>query len=117
MTVPTDALIEPGVLLIGVDEAPPAPLNFGLPGSPDFYGFEVDLTAAIGARMDLAVRYRSALWSTILNELAARRLDMDCGAALWPHCSSCLPLLALSLGQYKADITLDRKYADAASPH
>jgi ABC-type amino acid transport substrate-binding protein len=53
MTVPTDALIEPGVLLIGVDKAPPAPLNFGLPGSPDFYDFEVDLTAAIGARLDL----------------------------------------------------------------
>jgi polar amino acid transport system substrate-binding protein len=81
MTVPTDALIEPGVLLIGVDKAPPAPLNFGLPGSPDFYGFEVDLTAAIGARLDLAVRYRSALWSTILNELAERRLDLVCGAA------------------------------------
>jgi ABC-type amino acid transport substrate-binding protein len=81
MTIPAEALIAPGVLLIGVDEAPPAPLNFGLPGSPDFYGFEVDLAAAIGAHLGLVLQYRAALWSTILDELMARRLDMVCGAA------------------------------------
>jgi polar amino acid transport system substrate-binding protein len=81
VTVPPDALLEPGVLLIGVDEAPPAPLNFGVPGSTDFKGLEVDLTAAIAAWLHLTPRYRGALWSIILDELAARRLDMVCGAA------------------------------------
>jgi hypothetical protein len=35
----------PGTILFGVDEAPPAPLSFGLPDSQDFRGFEVELIA------------------------------------------------------------------------
>lgn len=68
-------------LLFGVDEAPPAPLNFGLPGTPDFRGFEVDLMHAVAARLGLSPRFRSALWSEILAQLSAHQLDVVCGAA------------------------------------
>jgi polar amino acid transport system substrate-binding protein len=81
MNLANYGLIETGTLLIGVDEAPPAPLNFGTPGSPEFRGFEVDLTQALAARLGLTARYRSALWSVILDELIEGRLDMICGAA------------------------------------
>jgi polar amino acid transport system substrate-binding protein len=71
----------PGTLLFGVDEAPPAPLNFGLPGSQDFRGFEVDLMHAVARRLGLVPRFRSALWSRILAELSAHQVDVVCGAA------------------------------------
>jgi len=74
-------LDSPGSILFGVDEAPPAPLNFGLPGSPDFRGFEVDLMHAVAGRLGLVPRFRSALWSEILAELTLHRLDVVCGAA------------------------------------
>jgi ABC-type amino acid transport substrate-binding protein len=75
------ALLTPGELLVGVDEAPPAPLNFGTPAGRDFRGFEVDLIEAIAGRLGLRAAYRSARWSDILADLAARRLDAVCGAA------------------------------------
>jgi glutamine transport system substrate-binding protein len=68
-------------LVVGVDESPPPPLCFGLPGTPDFRGFEVDLLQALAARLDLDLRCRSALWSVALAELQAGGLDMICTAA------------------------------------
>ncbi len=73
-------LVEPGVLTIGVDESPPPPLHMGDPGSEDFAGFEVDLTRAIAAELNLRVKYRSELWSKILRDLLERRLDLICTA-------------------------------------
>jgi ABC-type amino acid transport substrate-binding protein len=70
-----------GVLVVGVDESPPPPLCFGLPGTPDFRGFEVDLLEALAARLDVELRCRSALWSVALAELQAGQLDMICTAA------------------------------------
>ena len=77
----TSCLNTPGTILFGVDEAPPAPLNFGLPGSPDFRGFEVDLMHATARHLSLEPRFRSALWSRILTELKGHQLDVVCGAA------------------------------------
>jgi len=74
-------LENPGTILFGVDEAPPAPLNFGLPGSQDFRGFEVDLMYAVARRLGLAPQFSSAPWSGILEDLIAHRLDVICGAA------------------------------------
>jgi ABC-type amino acid transport substrate-binding protein len=77
----TGRLHTPGQILFGVDAAPPAPLNFGLPGSPDFRGFEVDLMHLAARRLGLAPRFTSARWSRILADLVAHRLDAVCGAA------------------------------------
>jgi ABC-type amino acid transport substrate-binding protein len=67
-------------LRVGVDHSPPPPLNFGLPGSQDFKGFEVDLTSALAARLHVRVEFRSALWRILLNELGQGALDMVCTA-------------------------------------
>jgi ABC-type amino acid transport substrate-binding protein len=56
-------------------------LNFGLPGTPEFRGFEVDLSRAIARELGVEVEYRSALWSVILDELRQARLDVVCSAA------------------------------------
>jgi ABC-type amino acid transport substrate-binding protein len=69
------------VVIVGVDESPPPPLCFGLPGTPDFRGFEVDLLDDIAAKLGVTLRYRSALWSEAFAELQAGRLDMICSAA------------------------------------
>lgn len=69
------------VLSVGVDESPPAPLCFGLPGSLNFRGFEVDLMTAIASKLVVSLKWRSALWSTIFAELESGRLDMICTAA------------------------------------
>jgi polar amino acid transport system substrate-binding protein len=68
-------------IIVGVDEAPPPPMNFGLPGSPEFRGFEVDLLNAVGQRLGLEVQFKSALWDQLLTELATGRLDLICSAA------------------------------------
>jgi polar amino acid transport system substrate-binding protein len=77
----SNCLTTPGTILFGVDEAPPAPLNFGLPGGHDFRGFEVDLMDAVALRLGLAARFRSARWSRILEELKEHQLDVLCAAA------------------------------------
>ena len=70
-----------GRLVVGVDEAPPAPMNFGVPGSSDFRGFEVDLTNAIADRLGMDVDYRSALWRVLLTQLSEGIMDIICEAA------------------------------------
>ncbi|MGH2598611.1 MAG: ABC transporter substrate-binding protein [Candidatus Rokuibacteriota bacterium] len=70
-----------GVLTVGVDESPPPPLCFGLPGTPAFRGFEVDLLEALASRLGVELRCRSALWSVALEELRGGRMDMICTAA------------------------------------
>lgn len=77
----TGRLCTPGIIVFGVDEAPPEPLNFGLPGSPEFRGFEVDLMHEVAHGLGLAARFHSALWSEILADLVAHRVDVVCGAA------------------------------------
>jgi ABC-type amino acid transport substrate-binding protein len=74
-------VIETGFLTVGVDASPPPPMQLGDPASDTFEGLEVDLLRAVAARLGLVVRFRSALWSTILAELEAGRLDLICTAA------------------------------------
>lgn len=68
-------------LLVGVDHAPPAPLCLGLPGTPDFRGFEVDILNDIANRLGITLRFTSALWSAIIAELQDGRIDLICAAA------------------------------------
>ncbi len=74
-------LLTPGVLTIGIDASPPAPLHMGEPDTPGFSGFEVDLMAAIAADLGLAVHHRSVLWREMMREPEAGRLDLVCTAA------------------------------------
>ncbi len=68
-------------LLVGIDDAPPVPMQQGTPESGDFRGYEVDLIEEIARRLGVAVRYRRAPWSIILGELADGRIDAVCSAA------------------------------------
>jgi ABC-type amino acid transport substrate-binding protein len=79
--MPQNHSTETPTLLVGVDQSPPPPLNFGLPGSDEFRGFEVDLTNTIAERLGLVVKYRSELWKVMLAELADGTMDMVCTAA------------------------------------
>ncbi len=74
-------LLTPGVLTVGIDASPPAPLHMGEPDSPGFSGFEVDLMAAIAADLGVSVRHRSVLWRDMLEELENGRIDVVCTAA------------------------------------
>jgi ABC-type amino acid transport substrate-binding protein len=65
---------------VGVDAAPPPPMNFGLPGSPDFKGFEVDLLEELGRRLGARLDFRAALWSQMLEQLERGELDIICTA-------------------------------------
>ena len=58
------------VLTVGLDDAPPAPMQIGTPEDGDFRGYEVDLLEALARRLDVQFRYRRALWSVIVEELA-----------------------------------------------
>lgn len=73
-------LIKPNMLTIGVDASALLPLPSD-PNAPDFHGFEVDLTRAIAARLGLSVRYKGALWSDIIGDLQAGKIDIICTAA------------------------------------
>jgi polar amino acid transport system substrate-binding protein len=68
-------------LTVGVDESPPPPMCFGLPGTPEFRGFEVDLLDAIALRLGVTLRCESALWSEAFEALQAGRFEMICTAA------------------------------------
>jgi ABC-type amino acid transport substrate-binding protein len=74
-------LLTPGVLTVGIDASPPAPLHMGEPDTPGFSGFEVDLMAAVAALLGIGVRHRSVLWRDMLHELENGRLDVVCTAA------------------------------------
>lgn len=67
-------------LIVGVDLAPPGALNLGVPGTPEFRGFEVDLLAAISARLGRTLRFQAALWANLLDQLHAGQLDLICTA-------------------------------------
>jgi ABC-type amino acid transport substrate-binding protein len=70
-----------GAIIVGVDESPPPPLCVGLPGSPDFRGFEVELVEDLARRLGVCLRWRSAYWRVALDALASGELDAICSAA------------------------------------
>lgn len=68
-------------LRVGIDHAPPFPLQIGDPSSGDFRGYEVDLMAALAEKLSYRIEYRRELWSVIVEELAEDVLDLICSAA------------------------------------
>jgi ABC-type amino acid transport substrate-binding protein len=68
-------------ILVGVDDAPPAPIQIGSPERGDFRGYEVDLLCEMEKRLGTQLRYRRALWSVIVSELTSGGLDIVCSAA------------------------------------
>jgi hypothetical protein len=102
-------------ILVGVDDAPPAPIQIGSPERGDFRGYEVDLLCEMEKRLGTQLRYRRALWSVIVSELTSGGLDIVCSAAtvteerkhevdfcrphlepLWPLFESAMTLLKLT---------------------
>ena len=71
----------PVILRVGIDDAPPIPMQIGSPETGDFRGFEVDVLEQIAKRLSLALHYHRAFWSVIVRELAAGNLDIVCSAA------------------------------------
>lgn len=69
------------ILRVGVDLAPPEPLQIGDPGSSDFRGFEVDLMNAVASLLGVRLHFQRAPWSQILGKLRSGSLDLVCSAA------------------------------------
>jgi polar amino acid transport system substrate-binding protein len=89
-------------LLVGIDEAPPIPMQFGDPAKGDFRGYEVDVLESIAGKLGVGLRYRRALWSEIIAELAEGKLDLVCSAATVTaerarKVDFCMPHLTLTL--------------------
>jgi polar amino acid transport system substrate-binding protein len=78
---PSGATLRRGELLVGIDDAPPVPMQIGSPETGDFRGYEVDLLEALAHRLGRTLRYRRAYWSALVGDLAAGRLDAVCSAA------------------------------------
>jgi ABC-type amino acid transport substrate-binding protein len=69
------------ILHVGIDEAPPVPMQIGTLESGDFSGYEVDLLRQLAERLEFTIQYRRALWSVIVGELSSGGLDLVCSAA------------------------------------
>ena len=69
------------ILRIGIDDAPPVPMQIGTPESGDFHGYEVDLLQKLAERLDFTIQYRRVLWSALVGELSSGNLDLVCSAA------------------------------------
>ena len=78
---------EPTALLrVGVDDSPAPPLCFGMPGTPDFRGFEVDLVASIAGRLGSRTVCDADVWETAVHRLLGGDLDMLCrGVTMTPE--------------------------------
>lgn len=70
-----------GVLLVGIDDASPVPMQQGSPEAGDFRGYEVDLLEGLAERLVTDLRYRRAYWSVIVRDLSAGNVDAVCSAA------------------------------------
>ncbi|MGA8619839.1 MAG: ABC transporter substrate-binding protein [Candidatus Sulfotelmatobacter sp.] len=93
---------------VGIDDAPPAPMQLGNPDAGDFRGYEVDLLEEIGWRVGFRLSFRRALWSVIIRELMGGDVDLVCSAAtVTPErereVDFCTPHLRLALAVVKRD--------------
>jgi ABC-type amino acid transport substrate-binding protein len=70
-----------GRLLVGIDDAPPVPLQIGTPQTGDFRGYEVDLLEALARCLEVRLDFKRAYWSAIVGDLEAGGLDIVCSAA------------------------------------
>ena len=91
---------------VGIDDAPPAPMQFGSADTGDFRGYEVDLLEEIGRRVGFRLSFRRALWSVIIHELKVGDVDLVCSAAtVTPErereVDFCVPHLRLALAVVK----------------
>lgn len=89
-------------LRVGIDDAPPIPMQVGDPALGTFRGYEVDLLEAIAERLDRTIEYQRAWWSLITKELTAGGVDLVCSAATVTEerkaeVSFCVPHLRLQL--------------------
>jgi ABC-type amino acid transport substrate-binding protein len=96
-------VVKKRLLRIGIDDAPPIPLQMGDPASGTFRGYEVDLLEALAEQLDVVTEYRRAWWSLITDELVEGRLDLVCSAATVTEkrkvrVDFCAPHLKLQLG-------------------
>lgn len=94
------------IIRVGIDNAPPAPMQFGNPDTDNFRGYEVDLLKEIGQRVGFAMSFRRALWSVIVRELVAGDVDLVCSAATITserecEVDFCLPHLNVALAVVK----------------
>lgn len=76
------SLADQGRLVVGIHDAPPAPMQIGSPEAGDFRGYEVDLLNEFAARLTVLLQYRRNVWSTIINDLREGQIDLVCSAAL-----------------------------------
>jgi polar amino acid transport system substrate-binding protein len=101
-------------VVVGLDAAPPPPLQFGPPGTPDFKGLEVDLLAAVAAELEWKVVYEVGLWSALLDRLAEGRVDLLCTAATVTAARA--RRLAFGLGYLSTSLVLTaREHTDIRS--
>jgi ABC-type amino acid transport substrate-binding protein len=101
------------ILRIGIDDAPPVPMQIGTPESGDFHGYEVDLLQKLAERLDFTIQYRRALWSVLVGELSIGSLDLVCSAATVTRerareVDFCTPHLKLALALVtRKDLSVD----------
>lgn len=69
-----------GVLVIGVDASAPGPFHSGVPGTPYFKGFDVDLTSEIARLLGLVPQFCEFLWSSIFQAINRHHFDLVCTA-------------------------------------
>jgi len=88
---------------VGIDDAPPVPMQIGTPDSSNFRGYEVDLLQEVARRLDVIIQYRRAFWSVIVAELSSGSHDLVSSAATVTaeraqQVHFCRPHLKLALG-------------------
>lgn len=91
---------------VGIDDAPPAPMQLGSPDTDDFGGYEVDLLKEIAQRAGFQLSFRRAFWSLTVSELLAGNVDLVCSAAPVTkerecEVDFCTPPLSLALAVVK----------------
>lgn len=68
-------------LVVGIDDAPPVPMQIGNPEHGDFRGYEVSMLGEIARLLHVSLRYRRAVWSVIIGDLSNGDVDIVCSAA------------------------------------
>jgi ABC-type amino acid transport substrate-binding protein len=96
---------------VGIDDAPPVPMQLGNPDTGDFRGYEVDVLEEIGRRAGFELSFRRALWSVIVHELVVGGVDLVCSAATVTkererEVDFCSPHLSLALAVVKRDASI-----------
>lgn len=94
------------VIRVGIDDAPPVPMQLGNPETGDFRGYEVDLLNEVSHRAGFRLSFRRAFWSVIVGELLNDDVEVVCSAATITQdregeVDFCLPHLDISLAVVK----------------